>query len=884
MNKQIFLKGALLISFIGSTVSAQTSGRRDGMRFVPDVPGQFRALTERADALGLHRGTSTNPTSCRHYQGLVRVDGPDGTPFFLVTRSGNTPETFGDNEANCIENPGGSRNGNLIVFRLGSRNKNGERLRSNRLSKGIHVNVTEPPVEDIATIHFTVVGGNPSDPDPAKRPGLVVGDDPDFLPPRVYGHPGGMQLVGNILAMAVESPRQFRLDFCEAIPEGIPVPDLCDYDRAPHPVVIMFFDVSNPENPVFRSQYIPINGAGLPRASASFAAITPLPGGLYLMMTAGGARNNTWFFYRSTIDDLSSPELSWDFFGSIPGPDVGDTPHQTLQFLRQDIDGALYIAGSRGRIFSEDRERIDLYRVQCETPDCVPGEHLEMTVEFNGRRITPRPSTGGVELASLAAATGFHVTPSGELIFYATEHDNDGPDGTIKAGEWRHINIVRDNSPTLLPTAAVNGPYEVDEGSSVVLSGTAGPPITKAWIQLFHERDFGGVDFASFYPVVDYDDYELDDFDDLFTLESQPPPQVGAPPFTHNDKARSIKWFAPIGCSIRVTDRRENRPDETKTLVGDGIPHEDSDLSQVFNDAGTDDMAPSPDAADQGVDAVEFLPGCNQYYTAPVGLFWDLDVNGSFETAGGQVTFSAIAFDGPSEIRVPADARHPFGGPAGQAIARVSVRNVAPRLSQFRVSDGAGNQVNVDAPFVLIGLPVTVGAGFSDPGVLDHQTATLAWGDGSVDPNTAFTTFDEAFGDGSGIVSHTHIYNVAGSYPLALSVTDDDGGVDSEATVVRVVTTEQAVEEIIGLLDGLIASTTDNGVREDLEKARQALAGSNDQSNNGALKMIRAGNDEAAIAFLQQAITWLERAQTGAAHVATQIALLEQVIAALSAA
>ena len=879
MNKQIFLKAALLISFmVPSPVSAQTTERRDGMRFVPNVPDQFKALTERADALGLHRGNSTNPTSCRHYQGLVRVDGADGTPFLLVTRSGNTPETFGDNEANCIENPGGSRNGNLIVFRLGSRDKNGERLRSNRLSKGAHVNDTIPPVEDMATIHFTVVGGDPSDPDPAKRPGLVVGDDPNVLLPRVYGHPGGMQLVGKILAMAVESPRD---------PNDHP-----DYEVARDPVVIMFFDVSNPENPVFRSQYIPITGDGLPRASASFAAITPLPAGpdgreLYLMVTAGGAHNRTFFFYRSTIGDLSSPELSWDYFGSIPGPDVEDA-HQTLNFLREgNIYGDLYLAGSRGHVdtpFISDRERIDLYRVQCETPDCVPGQHLELIPVFNSQRITTRPSTGGEQLASLAAASGFYVTPSGELILYATEHDNDGPNGTIKAGEWRHINMVRENSPTLRPSAAVNGPYEVDEGSSVVLSGTGGPPITKAWIQLFHERDFGGVDFATFYPVVDYDDYELDDFDNFFALEFQPASPFGGPSFTHGDKARSIKWFAPIGCSIRVTDRRENRPDETKTLVGDGLPHEYSDLSQVFNDAGTDDMAPSPEAADQGVDAVEFLPGCNQYYTAPVGLFWDLDVNGSFETTGSQVTFSAFAFDGPSEVGVPAEARHPLGGPAGQAIARVRVRNVAPLLSQFRVTDGAGNQVNVDAPFVLTGLPVTVGAGFSDPGVLDHQTATLAWGDGSVDPNTVFTIFDEAFGDGSGVVSHTHIYNVAGSYPLALSVTDDDGGADSEATVVRVVTPEQAVEEIIGLLDDLIASTTDNGVREDLEKARQALAGSNDQSNNGALNMIRAGNDEAAIAFLQQAITWLQRTQAGAVDVATQIALLEQVIAALSAA
>ena len=67
-----------------------------------------------------------------------------------------------------------------------------------------------------------------------------------------------------------------------------------------------------------------------------------------------------------------------------------------------------------------------------------------------------------------------------------------------------------------------------------------------------------------------------------------------------------------------------------------------------------------------------------------------------------------------------------------------------------------------------------------------------------------------------------------------------------------------------------------------MEKARKALVGSNDQSSSGALKMIREGNNEAAIAFLQEAVTWLQRAQAGGADVATQIALLEQVVAALS--
>ena len=87
---------------------------------------------------------------------------------------------------------------------------------------------------------------------------------------------------------------------------------------------------------------------------------------------------------------------------------------------------------------------------------------------------------------------------------------------------------------------------------------------------------------------------------------------------------------------------------------------------------------------------------------------------------------------------------------------------MAPHLTQFRVTDSAGQQVNVEVPFALTDLPVTVEAVFSDPGVLDHQTATIDWGDGLVEPQTAFTIFDEAFGDATGAVTHTHRYTLAG--------------------------------------------------------------------------------------------------------------------------
>ena len=92
------------------------------MRFVPDVEAQFLALTERADALGFHLDGTPNPSSCRHYQGMTRVDAADGTPYFLVTRSGNTPPIPSLPDACvCDDSPDETGNGHLVVVRMGSR-------------------------------------------------------------------------------------------------------------------------------------------------------------------------------------------------------------------------------------------------------------------------------------------------------------------------------------------------------------------------------------------------------------------------------------------------------------------------------------------------------------------------------------------------------------------------------------------------------------------------------------------------------------------------------------------------------------------------------------------------------------------------------------------
>ena len=136
---------ALIIVFSGSAIGqseSPTPPRRDGMRFVPNVQSQFHDLAQLPDALGLDITTTPNPSTCRHYQGMARAEGADGTPFFLVTRSGNLPSNAPG--IVCNDSPGETYNGNLIVFRMDSRDKNGERLRSNRMRKGVHLDSTPP--------------------------------------------------------------------------------------------------------------------------------------------------------------------------------------------------------------------------------------------------------------------------------------------------------------------------------------------------------------------------------------------------------------------------------------------------------------------------------------------------------------------------------------------------------------------------------------------------------------------------------------------------------------------------------------------------------------------------------------------------------------------
>jgi YVTN family beta-propeller protein len=143
---------------------------------------------------------------------------------------------------------------------------------------------------------------------------------------------------------------------------------------------------------------------------------------------------------------------------------------------------------------------------------------------------------------------------------------------------------------------------------------------------------------------------------------------------------------------------------------------------------------------------------------ATMAYEWDLDANGSFETAGQSATFFAADGDrvAPIAVRVT-DA----GGAVADAWTTVGISNVGP------VADPIVWNISVEP--VRIGDEITATAGFRDVGVADTHTGTFDWGDGMSSP--AAVTEE----NGAGSASASHSYTATGLYTVTLALTDKDG-------------------------------------------------------------------------------------------------------------
>jgi len=149
-------------------------------------------------------------------------------------------------------------------------------------------------------------------------------------------------------------------------------------------------------------------------------------------------------------------------------------------------------------------------------------------------------------------------------------------------------------------------------------------------------------------------------------------------------------------------------------------------------------------------------------------------------------------------------------GGVGVDTLTVTVANVAPTVTL--TSDQPNPQ------FVLPSVhEITFVAGFTDPGWLDTHMVSWDFGDGTVGPGTVAEENDAPDSTGSSTASHT--YSSTGTYTVTVTFIDDDGGSGSDTYVVRVVTAEEAVQD----LDDYIQGLPDEAFKNNPDQRKNAL-------------------------------------------------------------
>jgi hypothetical protein len=236
--------------------------------------------------------------------------------------------------------------------------------------------------------------------------------------------------------------------------------------------------------------------------------------------------------------------------------------------------------------------------------------------------------------------------------------------------------------------------------------------------------------------------------------------------------------------------------------------------------------AGGPYSVDEGAGIQLFASGSDPD-GGPLTYAWDLDGNGSFETSGQNVTFSAIALDGPSTHTVTVRVTDAAGLTATDA-STVNVANVAPTATF-----AAPGSTFTGSPFTL-----------SLTGPLDPSAA---------DTSAGFTyAFDcgsgyDAFGTSS---TASCLAADTGSLSVGGKIRDKDGGLtEYRATVNAAVT-------FSGLCDLVEAYTTDEQTISMLcRRLEQAAKAPNATTKGAHLASFRDHVDKSGVFSPAQAET-----------------------------
>jgi len=338
--------------------------------------------------------------------------------------------------------------------------------------------------------------------------------------------------------------------------------------------------------------------------------------------------------------------------------------------------------------------------------------------------------------ANFLAGAGAYVSPTGELLYYATNHWSVAPGfggPSIPMAELRHSKVT--HSGTCGPQFRSNhlgGPYLIPEASSLELDGTVFH--VEPWVQMFQHSNFRGISW-----MVDwrdrYDDW-YDNFSKLDGYSYECREYNWLKPWIKkdgvNDCMSSYRWCGQSGSRLRIFKDKDY---QDVKVVKDGT----GSVESVSGVGGFSDDATSV-----------MLHWVGQAYRPHA---WDLDDDDEFDDAEeAKAMFNAGVGSSTNTVRMrywhdSDEVTHT------DVETVVNVYNVPPSFESLEIDDENPAE----------GQTVTVSGRWTDPGATECRV-TVDWGDGSSDADP----------DNGGWFSLSHEYGDNGHYPIEVCVADQE--------------------------------------------------------------------------------------------------------------